>query len=172
MRAKLHFPMVTFEEIGRAELNRCLDTWHHRMGLVRRPFSGWSHALLQDGLPVAVAATDRLIRERSGGFTRREAIELSRLCASRPDLNRVMLRLWRAFIFPELSKDHGFRWAISYQDAAIHTGNLYRFDGWVRLTASRSGIDSRSGRPGRKKIVWGWCDDENERRLYTGLPAA
>ncbi len=121
------------------------------------------------GRPVAVAATDRLIRERAAGLERSDAVELSRLCAARPDINRAMLRLWRAFIFPELTAAHGFRWAISSQDKALHRGNLYRFDGWVALAHSASGTDSRSGRRGRRKIVWGWCDDEDERPARTRL---
>lgn len=164
MNASVRFPVITLQEIGRPELNTCLTLWQHRMGPVRRPYRGWSHALMQDGVPVAVAATDRLIREKSGGLTRGEAVELSRLCAARADLNRVMLRLWRAFVFPELSIAHGFRWAISYQDVVEHRGNLYRFDGWVVLARSRSGTDSRTGRKGRRKRVWGWCEDEEERR--------
>lgn len=167
MSHPLRFPHITLEEIGRSELNTWLSAWQHRMGPVRRPFRGWSHALLQDGRPVAVAATDRLIRERAAGLERSEAVELSRLCAARPDINRAMLRLWRAFIFPELTVTHGFRWAISYQDKALHRGNLYRFDGWVALAHSASGTDSRSGRRGGRKIVWGWCDDEDERRART-----
>jgi hypothetical protein len=47
-----------------------------------------------------------------------------------------------------------FRVAISYQDAALHSGNLYRFDGWQRRAFSHSGTDTRSGRPGRDKWIW------------------
>ena len=86
---------------------------------------------------------------------REECCELSRLCCERPDLCRVVLRLWREFVFPATGK----HWAISYQDAVAHTGNLYRFDGWVRLGKSRSGTDQRSGRRGRNKVIWGWTAD-------------
>jgi hypothetical protein len=65
----------------------------------------------------------------------------------------VALRLWREFVFPTL----GYRYAISYQDADLHNGNTYRFDGWKRLPLiGRSGPDSRSGRLGRRKYVWLW----------------
>lgn len=152
------FPDITFRPIGRDTLNQCLVAWGHKMGPVRRPTGGWSHALLVDGEPVAVAATDTLIRPRVAGLTRHEAVELSRLCAARPDLSRVALRLWRSFVFPALCEECGFTWALSYQDAALHSGNLYRFDGWVRLATSRSGTDPRTGRKGRRKIIWGWRD--------------
>ncbi|WP_292212306.1 hypothetical protein [Mesorhizobium sp.] len=69
--------------------------------------------------------------------SRHEAIELSRLCAARPDLSRVMLRMWRAFVCPTLCQECGFVWAVSYQDTAIHAGNLYRFDGWVQPATSQ-----------------------------------
>lgn len=79
-------------------------------------------------LPRSACAPSRSERVCS----RHEAIELSRLCAARPDLSRVMLRMWRAFVFPTLCQEFGFVWAVSYQDAAIHAGNVYRFDGWVQ----------------------------------------
>lgn len=158
------FPSVSFEPIDRTELNRCLVAWGHRMGAINRPSSGWSHGLRHGGELVAVVATDVLIRARVAGFSRAEAIELSRLCAARPELSRVVLRLWRAFVFPELARRRGCLWAISYQDAALHRGDLYRFDGWVRIGRSRSGRDTRSGRVGRRKVIWGWCEDPAERR--------
>lgn len=159
MASPLLFPDVAFRSIDRDTLNQCLVVWGHRMGPVRRPTGGWSHALLVDGEPMAVAATDMLIRPRVAGLGRHEAIELSRLCAARPDLSRVILRLWRAFVFPTLCQECGFVWALSYQDAAIHSGNLYRFDGWLRLATSRSGTDLRTGRKGRRKVIWGWRNE-------------
>ncbi|MFG1352471.1 hypothetical protein [Xanthobacter autotrophicus] len=70
---------VRFIAITRAELNDCLVRWGHRMGEVRRPNSGWSHGLVRDGTLVGVTATDRLIRETVAGFSRNDAVELSRL---------------------------------------------------------------------------------------------
>lgn len=166
------FPAVRFCQIGRGALNERLLAWGHRMGPVRRPTGGWSHGLFHDDELVAVVATDTLIRPRVAGLTRQEAIELSRLCAARPDLSRVALRLWRAFVFPALCQRHGFCWAISYQDAHAHSGNLYRFDGWTRLATSRSGTDSRSGRRGRSKVIWGWRDPDVETADVAKLPSA
>jgi len=169
-----HFPDVRFSTISRDALNDCLGAWGHRMGPVRRPAGGWSHGLLHGDALVAVVATDTLIRPRVAGLTRHEAVELSRLCADRPDLCRVALRLWRSFVFPILCREHGFSWAVSYQDAHIHTGNLYRFDGWTRLAASRSGTDSRTGRLGRSKVIWGWRypEDRDDRRSQDRLTVA
>lgn len=154
------FPNVSFEPIDRGELNACLIAWGHRMGALRRPTVGWAHGLRHDGRLLAVVATDTLISPRVAGLSRREAVELSRLCAVRPDLCQVALRLWRVFVFPELSVARGYRWAVSYQDSAVHSGNLYRFDGWIRLAVSRSGNDPRSGRQGRSKVIWGWRGED------------
>lgn len=161
---------VSFEPIDRRELNRCLLEWQLRVGEIHRPTGGWSHGLRQGDRLLAVVATDILIRERVAGFDRSEAIELSRLCAAQHGLCRVALRLWRIFVFPAIAQARGCRWAISYQDVAQHRGNLYRFNGWVRLATSRSGTDTRSGRRGRSKVIWGWCEDDDIRRQATRSP--
>jgi hypothetical protein len=163
-------PLVSFERITLLDLNRCLLTWGHKMGPWERPnygaegFYGLKH---HDDL-VAVSASSPLISATVAGLTRDEAFELGRICASRPDLNRVVLRLWREFVFPAMCREHGWRWAVSYQDAVLHSGDLYRFDGWVRLGVSRSGTDQRSGRKGRNKVIWGWCAD---RAIRMGVAA-
>ena len=152
-------PLVHFAPIARSELNDRLLAWGHRMGPVRRPSQGWSHGLFHEGALVAVIATDTLIRERVAGFSREQAVELSRLCAARADVTRVALRLWRAFVFPAIAELRGVTWALSCQDAVLHSGALYRFDGWARIAFSRSGADPRTGRRGRNKWIWGWCED-------------
>lgn len=157
MAVMLAPPIAHLAEISRAELNRCLVAWDHRMGPWTRPDFGseWFHGLHHNGALVAVAAAASLIGETCAELNRDEAIELGRLCAARPGLCRIMLRTWREFVFPAL----GYRWVTSYQDAALHSGNLYRFDGWIRLGFSSSGSDARSGRRGRRKVIWGWCAD-------------
>jgi hypothetical protein len=122
-----------------------------------------AHGLHQHDRLVAVTITAPLVRETCGGLTRAEAVELARLCAERTDLCRVMLRLWREMVFPALSQVHGWQWAVSYQDEAIHNGATYRFDGWVQIGRSRSGSDARSGRKGRSKAIWAWCPDAGLR---------
>ena len=151
-------PLVSFDQITKDELNICLVQWEHRMGPWNRPDYGNArfHGLRHDGKLVAVTATDQLITAEVCGLSREAAIELGRVCAEREHLNRVVLRLWREFVFPAVCAARGCTWAISYQDAVIHSGNLYRFDGWSQLGISRSGTDQRSGRKGRKKVIWGW----------------
>lgn len=162
-------PWITFESGDLETANRLLSQWGHRMGPLHR---GWQtatvHFLCHEGTPVALTTVSPLIRERVGGIpwiTRANAIELSRVCAERPGLCRVVLRLWREFVFPSL----GRQYAISYQDAAEHTGNLYRFDGWERVSRTRSGVDQRSGRRGRDKWVWVWSSESVAAQADRGV---
>lgn len=148
-------PIVHIEAIDITDLNRALVSWEHKMGPWRRPDFGRArfHGMFYNGRLVAVTVTDQLIAKQTCGINRDEAVDLGRMCAERPDLCRAMLRIWREFVFPAFHVS----WAISYQDAVIHSGNLYRFDGWVRLGNSSSGTDARSGARGRRKVVWGWA---------------
>lgn len=151
------FPTVAFTLTTLAQANELLSLWQHKMGPLNRGDQGAiCHVLLHDGRPVAVTTASNLIASNVGGgadwLTRENTIELSRLCAERPAICRVILRLWREFVFPVL----GYQFAMSYQDADIHTGNTYRFDGWQRVAFAHSGTDTRSGRPGRNKWVWVW----------------
>jgi antitoxin VapB len=157
------FPLVAIHEIEIGDANRCLKEWGHKMGPLGRPRNyspSWCHGMFHNGQLVAVTTASGLIRERVGGLpdwlkdelTRETTVELSRLCAARPHLNRAMLRIWREFIFPELP----YRFAVSYQDACLHSGDTYRFDGWQRVGFSHSGTDRRTNRKGRDKWVWLW----------------
>lgn len=85
-------------------------------------------------------------------MTRANTVELSRLCAAEPWACRVALRLWRECVFPGT----GAQYAVSYQDAVIHSGNVYRFDGWSRSGFSSGGTVIWSGRRGRRKWIWVW----------------
>jgi len=152
------FPLASFDEIDLAAANALLAAWGHKMGPLMRGNSGsmHCHALFVHGEPIGLACTSSLIRECVGGgmkhLTRANTIELSRLCACNPWACRVVLRLWRELVFPGT----GAVAAISYQDAKLHTGNIYRFDGWKRAAFSHSGTDKRTGRQGRDKFVWVW----------------
>ena len=152
------FPICSLQDLSLGHANELLLRWGHKMGPILRPaeYGQWQHALLHEGRPVALTVTSRLIRDHVGGglshMTRASTCELSRLCAERRGLCRVMLRLWREFVFPALPFAH----AISYQDADLHNGATYRFDGWTREGFSSSGTDQRTGREGRRKWIWVW----------------
>jgi hypothetical protein len=146
-------PLASFEVISQETLNQCLLQWSHKMGPLLRPMHRpCCYGLMHNGEIIGVIACSSLIPEQIAGLTRENTIEVSRLCAARPGLCRVVLRLWRELVFPFM----GYEYAISYQDEELHTGNTYRFDGWKPLTRTRSGTDQRSGRKGRKKTVWVW----------------
>lgn len=152
-------PIAHLAPIDREDLNRCLLAWGHRMGEWNRPIEReWLTGLFQDGKLVVVLAASVLIRETCAGLSRDQAFELGRVCAARPHLNRAALRLWREFVFPTICRRHGYRAVVSYQDAVLHSGDLYRFDGWKWIGSSRSGTDRRSGRKGRSKVIWAWGD--------------
>lgn len=158
-------PLIAFDAIDDNTLNRCLVAWQHKMGPLHRPrygTLGGSHGLIYQGQIVAVLATAPMIATSTCGLSRNEAFELARVCAARPGLCRVAVRLSREFVFPAVAAASNMSWAISYQDAVQHTGDLYRNDGWARIGRTSSGTDQRGRegtRRGRRKVVWGWTGD-------------
>lgn len=157
MNALFDMSIVSFRSVTLHEVNGMLLAWNHKMRMLHRGNQdAVCHGLFHHEDLVGVTAVSTLIAANVGGglgnLTRENCCELSRLCAVRPGLCRVVIRLWREFVFPSL----GYKFAISYQDADLHNGNTYRFDGWERAARSRSGVDTRSGRPGRDKWVWVW----------------
>lgn len=170
-------PLSHVEAIDRSVLNRCLVDWGHRMGPYTRPSYAIEahHALHEHGRPIAVTAASETVREVVGKtcLRRDEVIELARLCAARPDLCRAMLRLWREIVFPAVATVHGRSIAVSYQDEAVHSGDLYRFDGWILIgRGGGGGPDSRTGRPGRKMKIWAWAASEADRERLRAIGAA
>jgi antitoxin VapB len=139
------------------------------MGPLNRPteYGFGAHGLRHSGRLVAVTAWSALIRENCAGIDflpRETTTELSRVCAERPGLCRVAVRLWREFVFPGVCQARGHEWAVSYQDTHLHSGDLYRFDGWSKLGVFKSGgFDPRTGRKGRTGFVWGWSPDPDVR---------
>lgn len=154
--------IVHVAQIERKDADRALVAWEHKMGPCNRPMGVLkAHGLFAHGKLCAVTVTADLVAASCAGLSREHAVELARLCAERSDLCRVMLRLWREFVFPYFGRE----WAVSYQDEALHSGDTYRFDGWVRLQEhASSGTDQRSKRKGRTKTVWGWHADPVVRK--------
>jgi antitoxin VapB len=164
-------PLVSFDVIDGDELNQFLVDHQHKMGPLHRPrygHRGCAHGLRHEGQLVAVVATEPMTAASTCGLHREDAFELARLDRDRPGLCRVALRMWREFVFPAFAQAGGWKWAISYQDAALHSGETYRNDGWVRIGKTSSGTDPRARggtRRGRNKVVWGWHPDPAERAL-------
>jgi hypothetical protein len=157
-------PVAHLEAIDRATANSLLVAWQHKMGPLTRPNYTIEahHGLFHHGQPIAVAMSGETVREVVGktGIRRDQCVELVRLCAANDSMNRVMLRLWREVIFPDLASVHRRVLAVSYQDRDLHTGNTYRFDGWVNIgKGGGGGPDSRTGAPGRRMNIWAWPRD-------------
>lgn len=153
-------PLGSFDLIGRDEANEFIERCGHQMGAIRRPLfrAPIDFGLREKGELIAVATADTLIRP-TAGLTRHDAFELSRLCAAAPRLCRLMLRMWTEIGYPEIVRTWGTPWAISYQNALLHTGDLYRFDGWVKLKYSTGGRDPRAlldTVTARRRVLWGW----------------
>lgn len=141
----LDVPMAGLYPLGStvaalADANRLLvHRWRHRLGPVNRPFRSESFVLELQGEPVAVAVSASTVSDTVAGYRRDQVVELARL-AGEPWATRVMLRLWREACAP-LWASWPVLAAISYSHNAMHRGDLYRFDGWERITdaAGRSG---------------------------------
>lgn len=160
-------PLGSFDLIDRDEANDCLVRWGHKHGPNNRPVfrAPIDFGLRQRGELVAIAMADTLIRSTCE-LNRHDAFELSRLCAAAPRLSRLMLRMWTEVGYPEIVRTWGTPWALSYQDATQHTGNLYRFDGWVRLRFTSGGSDPRAlatTKSARKRWIWGWHGSAAQR---------
>ena len=147
------FPIASLVPCTLAQANDLLTRWAHKMGPINRP-NGLvhCHALLHEDEPVALTVTSAIVAANvaaAPGPDARTCIELSRLCAARSGLNRVMLRLWRELIFPTLATR-----SPSAIRMPTYNGNTYRFDGWKRVNRDRHA----SGRAGRDKWIWLWED--------------
>lgn len=110
-------------------------------------------ALELDGEPVSVAVSASIVSDTVGGLRRTEVVECARLCSepTKRWANRLMIRLWREVCGP--------RWpdwepvaAVSYSQNAHHPGDLYRFDGWHKLT-DKAGTSSGGGAWTRKRYA-------------------
>ncbi|MDB5358872.1 MAG: hypothetical protein JWO51_169 [Rhodospirillales bacterium] len=157
-------PIFHVEQIDRAELNRLIHLWGHRMGVYARPHHTVEahHALLFHGRPVAVTATGDTPNIVVGDtrLLRSEVVELCRLCAVEGIFADPMLQLWRTGIFPALAArrpNPASVVAISYQEDGSKQDSLFLADGWSRIGRGRGGAqDSRHGREGYKLAIWGW----------------
>lgn len=129
--------------------NRCLVEWEHKLGEVHRPFHQEAYGFEVDGQLVGVATSGSIVNGPVAGYDRDQVVELTRLASPHRWACRVVLRLWR-----EVCAQRWSGWpvlaAVSYSHNAMHSGDLYRFDGWrkVRDDAGSSG----GGTWGRKRL--------------------
>lgn len=132
------------------EANALLVRWGHKLGPCERPYHQEGFALEVDGVPVAVAMSASIVNGPVGSFGRFEVVELARLAAANPWANRVMLRLWRELCAPRW-KGWEVKAAVSYSHNGMHSGNIYRFDGWEKIRDDAGGSRGGGGRRVRDK---------------------
>lgn len=170
---------LTLEPVSRPYGDELLSKWAHYLGPCNRPFGVEHWILTVEGEPVSLAVSASIVSASVARYehdyegnlqvverwVRGEVVELARL-ASAPGASwatRPMLRLWRevcARRWPYWSA----KVAIAYSANARHKGDIYRFDGWEKLTESagssgggawsrkRYATDAAYGR----KTLWLW----------------
>lgn len=139
-RRLIETPAAGLYPIALGDANRLLVAWKHKLGACERPFHSEAFAFEVHGEPIAVAISASIVNGPVGGFGRMEVVELARQGASRSWANRVMLRLWREVCAPSWPC-WKVKAVVSYSHNGMHSGQLYRFDGWrkVRDDAGSSG---------------------------------
>lgn len=156
-------PIVGLYPMDVDDANQLLVEWEHKLGPCNRPFHQEAFALEVANRVVAVAISASIVNGPVGGFERNEVVELARCAASEPWANRLMIRLWREAC-ARLWPCWPVKAAVSYSHNGMHTGDLYRFDGWQRWKTDagssgggtwgrkRSNTDAVYG----KKTLWGF----------------
>ena len=156
-------------------VNVLLKRWGHNLGPVKRPFGSQAWSLDVDGVAVAVAVSVSTVSAHVIGtengqpvrLERGEVVELGRLCADPAQrwATRPMLRLWREVA----ARRWGYEYwppiaAVAYSQNSRHQGDIYRWDGWTRISSAcgssgggtwsrkRSATDAVHGR----KSLWLW----------------
>ncbi|MFI6103201.1 hypothetical protein [Streptomyces sp. NPDC051310] len=163
--AAITAPAVGLFETELDAANAVLADWGHYLGINTRPFGAQAWRLDVAGEPISIAVSASTVSSTVAGYGRGQVVELARLC-TRPDsrwATRVMLRLWREIGAPAWPYWPAVA-AVAYSDNARHPGNIYRFDGWTRITetAGSSGGGTWSTRrdaehPARgAKSLWLW----------------
>ena len=156
-------PAVGVYPVTVAQANELLMHWGHKLGACERPFYSEAFALLVHQRPVAVAISASVVGQPVAGFRRYEVVELARQAACEPWANRVMIRLWREVCAPAW-KCWPVKAAVSYSHNGMHSGDLYRFDGWekVREDCGSSGGGTWSSPRAKgdpmhgRKTLWIW----------------
>ena len=141
-------PLCSVHQVSLYEANRLVVAWNHKLGACNRPFRSDGFVLEVAGKPVAVAISASIVHGPAGGYETQECLELARLCACEPWANRVMLRLWREVCAPSWPLWQ-VKAAISYSHNALHSGDIYRFDGWKKF-GDKCGTNGKGGNWGRR----------------------
>lgn len=154
------FPIARWLVIDDARADVALVRWGHWLGACDRPFGRVSYGLEFEEELVAVAVSASTVNGSCPPFRRTEIIELARLCAhpDHRDLTRVALRLWRKTAPVEWSRQWAAQALVSYANSLRHSGDIYRFDGWIRIGDRRAsnGGGRQKGTRAEPKSLWAY----------------
>lgn len=176
-------PAVTFRTLTRKEVNPYLARWHD-LGADTRPYGYQAFGVFFCDELIAIATSGTTVSasvDKDLGLSRRNTIELTRLCRS-PDqpkaqhVLRAVLRIWRDFLattWPPANKAAQPTQAlISYSLPNKGNGGVYRHDGWVRLRDCKpwGGGGSRASAARDRGItpqaLWGYPLTEEMRAAF------
>lgn len=160
---------ISIRQVNRKESNPLVRAWHD-LGEETRLFSYTAFVLYVLAEPVAVATAGTTVSasvDQSFGLNRLNTIELTRICRSdtprAKGVLRAMLRLWRDFLavpYWSWRTDVEKRALVTYSLPGKKGGDLYRFDGWVRLRACRpwhgGGTWQTGSRVGTPEALWAY----------------
>jgi hypothetical protein len=148
LQLSLATPAAGYVETDPDAANALLTAWGHYLGRCDRPFGSQAWRLDVVGEPVSIAVSASTVSPTVAGYQRGQVVELARLC-TRPGYRwatRVALRLWR-----EIGAPAWPYWdvaaAVAYSSNERHEGDIYRFDGWTRVT-------DRAGAPNGPNATW------------------
>ena len=169
--------LVALRRIDVDVANRLLVEWEHKLGPCNRPFHQEAFGIFVLDWPVSVAISASIVNgpvgrsDRSVQYQRDEVVELARQASCERWANRVMLRLWREVCAP-LWPCWPVKAAVSYSHNGMHSGDMYRFDGWEKWKDNAG--SSGGGTWGRKrsnsdavygpKSLWGFRYDQAWRQ--------
>ena len=145
VRQRLDLPISLLYPISIEEANDFLVRVDHKLGPDDRPFGQEAYGFKVRNNLVSVAMSGSIVGSTSAGYPMKQVVELTRLASTEKWMNRVMLRLWRELCGP--------RWAywpvkaaVSYSHNAMHRGDIYRFDGWEKVTETAGSSGGGLGR--------------------------
>lgn len=152
------------------DANDLLVAWGHRLGPCNRPFGQIGYVLEFLGVPVSVAISASTVSDTVAGFRRMDVVECARQCSDPAEswASRIMIRLWRQVCAPKWPY-WPVKAGISYSKNSMHSGNLYRFDGWEKVSDDCGFVSgSNYGRgvedypAAGKKTLWIWRYAESQ----------
>lgn len=152
--------IARFGIIPDSDADDSLERWGHYLGGCDRPFGRINYGLYWEDDLVAVAVSASTPNQVCARYDRKQVVELARLCShpEHRDLTRVMLRMWRKSAATDWNRYWPVIAYVSYSNAARHSGDVYRFDGWKKIADVRGGVGGgrSKGKRYEAKSIWAY----------------